>query len=802
MPFRIILLSLFLALAMPGFVTAAVLERIAVADNRDLRQVFFTFSELPQYNQKVSGKRIDLRFFETEAAHDLITLPEDDRVVKMLRQRRDGTLIYSFFLRYPPQKVTVTDTGDKRLVLDITLGGNRYTPIGKETSGDESLFAEHTTAGASNPLAASPYRKNWLFFFRDYETAIDPMAPMFFSLPPYPLIALMPPGREENVAALPENARRADASSGVLAAVLLEAIGKEQDEEKKKLLALTYGETLLRTGEFNGAYKQLYLLADKYKDEQTGIFAAYLLCRLRAQYQDAALAYFTLRDLQKKVLPTNPLAPWFRLLQIETALASSGTKAAGELLQKDDVAFPPEVEELRYLRQGDYLATTGKDIQAFVRYNLAAPNSERRIQPFSQNAYCNILYTHRQFADAATCYGQLAEIINGDPPLAMANFRQSMAKLHTNLNQPPAESFARIAYAYPGTEASQRAAMKTIDLMVLANPDKMEIARKRYQEIFDTATKRDIRAEATVKVAILSVLQNKTNEAVTLLMTFLRDDRTSGLREAATALLIQTLPDEIRRRVATGDAMGALVLAKQNRELFTNRWLDSSLLIDVAKSYQKLGIWREAQDAWLYLLEITGDPERERFFLPLVSASFERGDYSQVNEYAAQYAYNYPLGADQTAILHLRLASLLALRQYDKILSLLPTPLPDDREIRAIAATVYFQRDDFQATAAALRDEADSLPTVPRNLFMLASSNYRLGSLKTAAALFDRIKDDKVYGNEATYLLADIARRQGDGGGEEQFLKQLAGKGEDSPWRRFAEKALKARQFTDKKAGS
>ena len=800
--FRIILFLILFVLATPSFAAAAVLERITVADNRDLRQLFFTFSELPRYSQKVSGKRIDLRFFEAEAKPALPKPPEDDRVVKILKQQQDGTLIYSFFLRYPPRKATVTATGGNRLVLDITLGDGQYTIAADKEAAGELPFAENVATTADNPLAASPYRKNWLLFFRNYESAIDPIAPMLFSLPPYPLIALMPPGCGDNVAVLPEGARRADINSGALAAALLEAIAKEQDEGKKKLLALTYGEALLRAGEFTGAYKQLYLLADKYKDEQIGIFAAYLLYRLQAQYEDAGRAYFPLQDLQKKVLPGNPLAPWFLLLRIETALASGDMKAAGELLQQDDIAFPPEAEELRNLRQGDYLAATGKDIQAFVRYRLLDPSTDRRAQPFSQNEYCNILYAHRQFAEAATCYGQLAEIVSGDAAPAMASFRQAMAKLHTEPKHPPTESFTRIAYAYPGTDASRRAAMKSVDLMVLANPDKMETARRRYQEVLDEAIKRDIRAEATVKIAILSVLQHKTKEAVAILMEFLRNDRASDLRPTATALLIQSLPDEIRRLVAAGDAMGALVLAKQNRDMFTNRWLDSALLVEVAKSYQELGIWKEAQGAWLYLLEISRNPERQQFFLPLVIASFQRGEYSQAEEYAAQYAYNYPLGEDQTAILRLRLASLLALGQYDKILSLLPTPAPNDRETRVIAATVHFQRDEFEETAELLRDEANAQPAVPRNLFMLADSNYRFGDLKTAAALFSRIKDDNAYGDEATYLLAEIARRQDDKRGEEQFLKQLAAKDEDSPWRRFAQKALEAHRLTEKKTGS
>ncbi|MDR3089189.1 MAG: hypothetical protein LBU39_05160 [Desulfobulbaceae bacterium] len=803
MSFRIFLFSIIFLLAAPAFsqeAVAATLEKITVADNHDLRQVFFSFSELPRHSQNIGGRRIDLRFFNTEAAPDLAAPPEDDRVVKVLRQRRDGALMYSFFLRYPPRNATLTATKDKRLVLDITLmADGRYPPISRDAAKDTTASKE--TTAADNPLAASPWRKNWLLFMRDYESAIDPIAPMLFSLPPYPMIALLPPGRAENIAFLPEGARQADAASGALTAILLEAIAKETDEKRKKLLALTYGEALLRAGDFNGAYKQLYLLAEQYQNEQTGIFAAYLLNRLLAQYQDAGQAHFALNNLAAKMLPSNPLAPWFRLLQIETALADGDTEAAGQLLNKEDIGFPPEAEELRDLRQGDYLAATGKDIQAFVRYRLMENETDRRAHPFSQNGYCNILYTHRRFADAAACYGQLAEVISGDAALAMTGFRQAMARLRADPQKPPSESFTRIAYAYPDTEASRRAAMKSIDLMVLADHNKMEIARRRYQEIVNESVKRDIRAEATIKIAILSILQNKNGDAVTLLMEFLRDDRMSDLRQTATALLIQCLPDEIRRLVAEGDAMDALVLAKQNRELFAKRWLHSDVLIEVAKSYQDLGIWKEAQGAWLYLLEINHDPERQQFFLPLVLSTFQRGEYSQAEEYAAQYAYNYPDGQDREAILRLRLASLLALRQYDKILSLLPSPLPDDREIHTIAAGVSFQRDDFKAVADLLRDEERAEPTVTRNLYMLAESRYRLGDLSGAMAIFPRIQSDATYGDEATYRLATIAHDQGESGKELEFLRQLAARPEDSPWRAFARKSLEARPFIDRSTG-
>ena len=61
-----------------------------------------------------------------------------------------------------------------------------------------------------------------------------------------------------------------------LAPKILTSIQTTEDEQTKKLFALTYGEVLSRAGKFDEAFKQLYLLQDTYSDELFGTYAKYL----------------------------------------------------------------------------------------------------------------------------------------------------------------------------------------------------------------------------------------------------------------------------------------------------------------------------------------------------------------------------------------------------------------------------------------------------------------------------------------------------------------------------------------------
>src|SRR5690606_30819795 len=102
------------------------------------------------------------------------------------------------------------------------------------------------------------------------------------------------------------------------------------------------------------------------------------------------------------------------------------------------------------------------------------------------------------------------------------------------------------------------------------------------------------------------------------LQQYLREFLTGDVRISAQALLIELLPGEIKRLVDNKEHIQALVLAKQNRDLFQHRWIDSKFLVDIAEAYNRIGIYDEAQKFYLYLIETMPIEQREDLFLPMI----------------------------------------------------------------------------------------------------------------------------------------------------------------------------------------
>ena len=99
-----------------------------------------------------------------------------------------------------------------------------------------------------------------------------------------------------------------------LADKLLKLIETTQDKGIKKQLALTYGEVLSRSGNFEDAYRQLYLLKEQYGDELLGTYANYLLFQLRSVHENP-IYWRKLLSLHgvinKQYAPLSPIFPAF-----------------------------------------------------------------------------------------------------------------------------------------------------------------------------------------------------------------------------------------------------------------------------------------------------------------------------------------------------------------------------------------------------------------------------------------------------------------------------------------------------------
>lgn len=791
----------FLITCCPNTPYAAELVKVTRVNNKDIVQLFFNFDTPPRFSSNASKKRINLIFQDSKSNTSFKMFDPDEHIVKILSRQVDDKFIISLFFRYQPQYHKITQSTDNNIVFEVLLG-NQYSKSYKNLA--ERLkgltVVDRTTPDFTNPYTVTPYVKDWKSFFAEFESEIRIELPVKFTLLPFPIIALLPPGNKQNLSILTEEALTL-ASQNLweqLSSLILDLIQNTDDINIQKMLALTYGEVLLRNGDFKGGFKQLYLLEQEYSHENLGTYANYLLILLRAIEEDPYIAEYEFRKLQSSIPNNSPLAPYFFLSQIESALASHEYKRLNKLLLRDDVALPRNIEERVKIRQADYWYAINQSVKAFAAYKLLENSKIIASQPYSYNGYCNTLYAQKKYDLSARCYKQLTALADDDQDtLGLISYRENMSKLKYRDRAELIDAFSQIENAFPRTEAGFLAEIKKNDLLLLQNMNWSTNGLENYINIADEASERSIKGEALLKAILIHTLADNNKVAVEKVMDLLRDFRTGKIRLPAQALLIDLLPGEIQRLVDEQKYMDALVLAKRNRLLFQNNWLDSGFLVNIAKAYHNIGIFDEAQKLYLYLIEISPVDRRETYYMPMIQATFDYGNFVLVEDYAAQYSYNYPKGQYRDEILYLRLQALVSDERLQDALLLLPTPLPDHVALKRLAARLYYRLGKNEKTAELFRTLSKTEELSQQELFIYAESLYRTDRFDEAEATYETISGDNPFYDQSIYRLAQLARRKGQEEKAYNLFKILAQEGKNQRWIKYAERELQYKNLKD-----
>ncbi|MBU1138432.1 MAG: hypothetical protein KKA76_05600 [Proteobacteria bacterium] len=795
------ILSVLLCLAPSPTLAESILTRINKVDGKDTIELYCSFTKTPGYRTNIREKRVDFILENTKLKPDFTFFEPDEKIVKILSLDKNNKTIISFFFRYPPQQFNVVpNENEGKMTVNILLGNPYSAALPDFSAKLEGLtLVKRTTKDYSNPLVASPYAADWKSFFRIYESKVTISLPIQITALPFPAITLLPPEREKNRTLLdPEIYKLADQKLwDETQTLLLKSMTMEKDPEVKKKLALTYGDALLREGNFPDAYKQFYLLAEEYAEEEIGVFAQYLLALLRAKFQDPYIADYELRNLEPFMTPANPLTPYFLLTQIETALATGQLERMRELLNRDDIPYPGQTVLIKELRQADYWYATGDSIKAYVGYQLLEKHDILPGKTFSLNGYCDTLYQQKKFPEAALYYTMLANHIDDKQLLGIINYRRHMAELHYKPELEMADYFARIENTYPGTDAGFRGALKKTDIKYINLKNWSSQALLYYEALAEKSVTRAAREEASFKEALVYSLNNEKIKSINLLMEFLRNFRNGELYETGQALLIELLPQVIKEYVQKGMYMDALVIAKQNRKLFLKNWVDISLLAEMAQSYHALGIFNEASKLYLYLINISSEDQKEMYYLPLISAAYDHGDYKIVEDYSDQYSYHYPKGIYGNDILLLRIKSLIIEDHYQEANKLLPHPIPDSVDFSLIAASLYFHENNYSKVVETLEQPIEVGGEQRSRIdFMLAESLFQLGIFDKAAKLYATIPISSIHHDQSLYRLAELAKDNGDNEASLKIYGELVETGKNPLWIKLAQKELEYANVT------
>ncbi len=793
---------LFLIFPCHSALAASSLLQVARTHTRESTQIYFTFDNLPVHSVNIREKRLEITLEKTRPAKNLEYFAADTRIIKILPITNADRTVISLFFRHKPQSIKTEIIKEGKLIVEILIGSrlNQVDRIIKKQLKDITSLEGKSEASA-NPLKNSLYAQNWPRFFTDYESELSFSVPVHYTIPSFPLINLLPPANENKSQLLPpEIIELANQGSWKkMQPLLLDLLKATTDLEQQKKIALTLGEILLRNDNFAEAHQQLSLLTKEYKEEPVGLFARFLLILLQAKNLADFSANSEFQEMEKTLGPTNSLLPHLVLFEIESALAAKQFKKAQQLLDRPDVAYPAETQKIKELRQADTFVGLQQPLQAYVAYQLLKDTALLNAYLDSLKGYCGTLYFHKKYKEAGECYTRLIPLVEDKEASSFINFRKAMAEMRTALESPNVEIFSLVEDAFPGTEAGNRAALKKTDLKYLTDENWVEEALRTYHALAEKAVLRPLVAEALFKEALVNRLLGRNDRALALLMQFLREFQTGELRPTAQALLLDILPGEIKRLVQARKFPEALVLAKENKEVFQKNWLDINILEEIAFSYRQIGLYNHAKEMYLYIMDIVKIDQREQYFLPLLATVYEQGDSKLVEQLASRYFNTYLQGNNRDEILILRLNALIVEGQLPQALALLPSPVPKKDQLQTIAASLSFQTDKYADTLKYIQNiNEEKRSSTPEILFMEGESLFQTGDMMGSEKAFAALQEKKYHFEQVHYRLAQIERGKGNTEKALKLFRIIVDKGESDLWKRYAEKELEYVETTDR----
>ena len=790
----IALLLIFLS-AVNSF--SANLEEIEKVEQFSAIQFFLTFDSTPAYKVEQTGRRVDLLLTGTTLADTAVIPPEDQNIIRYGTTKSKDLLAISLFLRYLPEKYSISEIDDNKLVLEL-IPGSIYTKNFKdlERQLDGAILHQQDPVIRRTPLTNSIYKYNWKSFFKNYEAEININLDVNLTWPPFPVVQYLPPLYKANIELLPENLIIAaqDGVWGELNFEIPRLINEALDDpEKQKLLALTYGEILGRQGDFAGSYKQLYLLAEKYPNELLATFANYLMLLIQAEHTDTYLANYELNDVTSEFPPQNGLLPYALLTDIETALATNNLKRMNTVLLRDDIGFPTHSEQLKNMRQADYWYSLNQPVKASAAYQLLDNKTLLQSYPFSLNGYCSTLYQLNKFQDSTTCYQTLEQIVTNSKQTTLIRYRKLMSQSKA-YNEPFLNRFEQLALSAPNQEGGVRGRIKTYDLDMLAT-DNIETYSYIADSYFKTAQsflERFTSEEAYFKSALAYYLAEDTKKSMETLMNLLRDFQTGSLRETTEALLLQVLPIEIKKLSENKKFKELVILAKKNTALFRKDWIDNSTLVLVADAYLQLGLYSEAHRLYFHLVSTSTEPTRQKLFLPLIETAYRAGMYNRVDDYATRYKFNYPDDTQIDQIILHQSKSLFSIGKYQRALNILPKPIPDTPLMLRLAININFYNGKYEETLKLLKRYQPEESTVKDETnFIKAESLYKTGKKPAADELFKTIPTKSKHWPQSIYRQAEYLRDKNKKSEAIKLLKLLIKDSQENNWVKLAQQEIK-----------
>ena len=749
-------------------------------------QITLKFSSLPKFTTADSGQRFDLRLGNVQPSPKLQTLLEDEKVVKVLLEKKKDELLISVLLRRPPKNITTESTQDPaRIVINIFWDADKSTrpSVAFRIAGMPPRKAGRR---ASKFQQLSPWEDRWDEFFSDYRTYWKLKLPVNFTLPQLPALVT---DKKDPLWPLQQHAGNNMFLSLIQTATELKDLAPQQ----RYLRDLLVAEAQLRTGAKEGGIARLDALRREEGPEQARV--EYLTAYGQALEGQPLVAQLTLQQLLPKLDKNDPLLPLVHFLFAETALDSGQDQVALKHLQISNLNWPSSLLAPLKMRIADANAGLGKRDDALASYqDLLEKPGLFDFYRFSLNRAAFSAFKNKDYQLASRLYRKLIEPFIEGPGDDLLLFAAGLSAYEAGDMGWGMIGLQRATLDRPDTEGGDRAKLRLIDRKVIYGGE-VELAKSvnEYALLGETSQFRAVREESQFKQALALYLLGEHQKSLEDLMHFQRNFGSSPLIREADLLILKQLPIVVRQLIDNKNDLQAVVLAEKNRKLLLRSGFDKDFLHDLATAFDRLGLYKRAGRVLLYLFDRSaGTPEQEFIYLPLAQCFSKQKEYQQAGEYARRYLKKYPQGTDGGALFGILLDAFKREGHQDELLAWLnrkDRPSSPALEIRA--AYIYWQLGKWQAVINSLekvRSSGKSLEV--KEMALLGEAYYQLNNYRKAEKIYKSLQGDPDFGTQASYRTAQTLLQQQRRKEALKLLKQVVETDGSSPWGKLAQDLL------------
>ncbi|MDX2493535.1 MAG: hypothetical protein QNK27_01050 [Desulfuromusa sp.] len=749
-------------------------------------RVTFEFSTLPKFIMEASGQRVDLLLSNVQPSPKLRTLPEDEKIVKVLLTEKKQEFMMSILLRrLPKQVVTESRQSPPRVVVDIYWAADEAArPAVAFKISD--MPPRKAGRRAARFQQESPWKDHWDKFFRDYRTDWKLELPLNYTLPQLPPLIV---DEKSPLWLLQQHA-----DNNMFLSVIQTATGLSLlDPQQLYLRDLFVAEAQLRTDATEASIARLDLLRRKEGSEQPRV--EYLTAYGQALDGQPLVAQLTLLELLPKITENYPLLPFIHFLYAETALASGQDRVALEHLQIPGLNWPDSLLVPLEMRIADARAGLGELDKAVVIYqNLIEESGLFEYYRFSLNRAAFSAFKNKNYKLSSRLYRPLVEPLKEESGDDLLLFAAGSSAYEAGDLGWGMIGLQRATLDRPDTEGGDRGVLRLIDHKLISGGDQklLQVAHE-YLQLGQRSQFRTVREESRFKHALALFLAGDHRESVEGLMAFRREFGGSELVREADFLILQQLPTVVHQLLEEKKDLQAVVLAEKNRKLLLRSGFQKDFLGDLATSFERLGLYERASRVLLYLFDrSTGKAEQKAIYLPLAQSYLKREEYQKAGDYAGRYLEKYPQGEDAASLFGILLDAFEREGQQDELLTWLSRKnRPSSSKLEIRSAYIYWQVGQLESVVQSLervRQAGESLKV--KEMALLGEAYYQLNKYSAADKIYRQLHKDPDFGTQSRYRTAQILLRQQQRKGALNLLNQLVETDGGSSWGKLAQDLL------------